>query len=92
MSTSRRSFLGSILVLGVAPAVVRASSLMPGRVVAKPRLISIPVWRGGNAYFASNEIILPSELCGISMVTVTEELLNDAVAFPAFIKRIREQL
>lgn len=35
---NRRSFLQSILVTGIAPAIVRASSLMPIKVVEEPRI------------------------------------------------------
>ena len=34
--TSRRSFLASVLALGAAPAIVRAQSLMPVRVLTLP--------------------------------------------------------
>lgn len=33
---NRRSFIGSILALGIAPAVARASSLMPIKVIESP--------------------------------------------------------
>ena len=35
----RRGFLKGILALGIAPAVVRASSLMPIAVLEEPRII-----------------------------------------------------
>jgi hypothetical protein len=40
--TSRRNFLASILAVGVAPAIVRADSLM--RIVARDTAILAPQW------------------------------------------------
>ncbi len=42
MDLTRRGFLGACLVLGVAPAVVRASSLMPIRVNDGMRFVVLP--------------------------------------------------
>lgn len=36
MQVNRREFLGIILACGVSPAIVRASSLMPGRGIVVP--------------------------------------------------------
>lgn len=48
---NRRGFLGAILAAGVAPAVVRAASLMPVRVLESDLVLPLPFCYGGEPVF-----------------------------------------
>jgi hypothetical protein len=52
---NRRGFLGAILALGVAPAIVRSHALMPVRVVDGPVLWTIDQTRHAAGYLSQRE-------------------------------------
>ncbi len=74
---NRRGFLGSILALGAAPAIVRASHIMPVRVLEEP-LIGVDWWAAG---------ILHGPGCSCLSCIVTNTLRNRARTLAANVTR-----
>lgn len=51
----RRGFLKAILAAGIAPAVVKAGSLMRVEPIVVPSASSLDWWKGGNDVFFRND-------------------------------------
>jgi hypothetical protein len=72
--TTRRGFLGSILALGVAPAIVRADSLM--RIV--PREVEILTSTDGVTWGAGNSLMTIDEITRRSLAVLERNMAQFA--------------
>lgn len=85
----RRGFMSAILAAGVAPAVVRASSLMP--VIARVQ----PIRKGGSVHWVSDRVMTATEVEARreEWLTLTARgSLADNPAIVAWLNRVARQL